>query len=106
MDDFGTGYSGLNYLRKYLFDRIKIDRSFVAEMSSRLDSAGIIRAVFEMAGALNVTTTAEGVESEAQLEQLLMAGCTEAQGYLFGRPQPASELLSLIYRFEENAVAA
>jgi diguanylate cyclase (GGDEF)-like protein len=92
LDDFGTGYSSLSYLRAFPFDKIKIDRSFVAEMTTRSDCAAIVCAVTGLARSLNVTTTAEGVETAEQLELLRAAGCEQAQGYLFGRPCPASEL--------------
>jgi len=92
LDDFGTGYSSLSYLRTFPFDKIKIDRSFVAEMANRSDCAAIVCAVTGLARALNMTITAEGVESENQFELLRAAGCTQVQGYLFGRPCPASEL--------------
>jgi diguanylate cyclase (GGDEF)-like protein/PAS domain S-box-containing protein len=89
MDDFGTGYSSLNYLRRFAFDKIKIDRSFVADLLDGNDMAvGIVAAVVALARTLNVPTVAEGVESEAQLELIRAAGCTEFQGYLFSRPRP------------------
>ncbi len=88
LDDFGTGYSSLNYLRSFPFDKIKIDRSFVNDIDSREDSRAIVRAVTDLARSLNMTTTAEGVEREEQLQQLIAEGCNEAQGFLFGRPQP------------------
>ncbi len=88
LDDFGTGYSSLNYLRSFPFDKIKIDRSFVNDLDTRKDGRAIVRAVTDLAKNLSMTTTAEGVEREEQLAQLIEEGCTEAQGYLFGRPQP------------------
>lgn len=92
LDDFGTGYSSLSYLRTFRFDKIKIDRSFVAEMSSRPDCVAIIRGVAELGERLDITTVAEGVETEEQADLLRAAGCDQMQGYLFGRPKPASEL--------------
>jgi diguanylate cyclase (GGDEF)-like protein len=92
MDDFGTGYSSLGSLRKFPFDRIKIDRSFVSEMSDRSDSLAIVRAVSAIGASLGMATTAEGVETREQFERVKAEGCTEAQGYLFGRPKPASEV--------------
>jgi diguanylate cyclase (GGDEF)-like protein/PAS domain S-box-containing protein len=92
MDDFGTGYSSLSYLRKFPFDKIKIDRSFVRGSSERPDSAVIIRAVVELGAILGIATTAEGVETAEDLQVVLREGCSEAQGYYFGRPRPACEL--------------
>jgi len=105
MDDFGTGYSSLKYLRSFPFDKIKIDRSFVNELGVRLDSAAIVRAVAELGRSLAMTTTAEGVETEAQLAHLKHEGCTEVQGYLFSRPRPAGELASLISTLEKRLAA-
>lgn len=105
MDDFGTGYSSLSYLRRFRFDKIKIDRSFVGELTTRTDCAAIIRALLAMAGDLSITTTAEGVEAEEQLQQLNNDGCIEAQGYLFSKPQPASELRSLLLSLQAKAAA-
>jgi len=103
IDDFGTGYSSLSYLRKFAVDKIKIDRLFVAELTTRPDCAAIIRALLGMAHELGIATTAEGVEEEAQLLRLSNDGCIEAQGYLFSRPRPASELRSLVSRLHERA---
>ena len=92
LDDFGTGYSSLSYLRLFPFDQIKIDRSFVSELSSNADCAAIVSAVASLGRSLHVDTVAEGVETEEQLVLARAAGCTHAQGFLFGRPCPASEL--------------
>ena len=92
LDDFGTGYSSLSYLRLFPFDRIKIDRSFVAELSSNADCAAIVAAVAGLGKSLAIDTVAEGVETAEQLTLVHAAGCTCAQGYLFGRPCRASEL--------------
>ncbi len=83
MDDFGTGYSSLSYLRRFPFDRIKIDQSFVRDINSKRDCGAIIRAVTGLSRELGIATTAEGVETQAQLDALVSAGCTEFQGYLF-----------------------
>ena len=88
MDDFGTGYSSLSYLQSFPFDKIKVDRSFVATLHTAPQSKTIVRSVIEIAASLGMTTTAEGVETEAQCTILRELGCDEAQGYLFGRPQP------------------
>ncbi|HVG51952.1 MAG TPA: EAL domain-containing protein, partial [Xanthobacteraceae bacterium] len=92
LDDFGTGYSSLSYLQRFPFDRIKIDRSFVANLTTRPDCAAIVCAVTGLARSLDIKTTAEGVETEEQLKLLRAAGCTQAQGFLFGHPLPISEL--------------
>ncbi|MFC0407422.1 putative bifunctional diguanylate cyclase/phosphodiesterase [Roseomonas elaeocarpi] len=92
LDDFGTGYSSLSYLRSFAFDKIKIDQSFVREMSRRPDSLAIVNSVAALARTLGMTTTAEGIERPDQLRQVREAGCTQGQGYLLGRPRPASEL--------------
>lgn len=89
MDDFGTGYSSLSYLLSFPFDRIKIDRSFVKQLGQRGPSHAIVRAIVGLARSLGIATTAEGVEDAAELDVLSELGCTEAQGYAFGRPEPA-----------------
>jgi diguanylate cyclase (GGDEF)-like protein len=96
MDDFGTGYSSLSYLRSFPFDKIKIDRSFVHELGSNTDSMAIVRAVTGLGSSLGMTTTGEGVETREELEYLKLQGCTEAQGYYFSRPKPASEVYKMI----------
>ena len=107
MDDFGTGYSSLSYLRSFPFDKIKIDRSFVRELAERPDCLAIIRAIAGLGHSLGIATTAEGVETAEQLEKVRAEGCTEVQGYLFGKPQPASELDALIGReAQKNAAVA
>jgi EAL domain-containing protein (putative c-di-GMP-specific phosphodiesterase class I) len=83
LDDFGTGYSSLSYLQRFPFDRIKIDRSFVNDVTDPDGSSSIVRAVVRLAAARNMETTAEGVETEAQRQRLRALGCTEMQAYLF-----------------------
>ena len=95
MDDFGTGYSSLAYLQKFPFDKIKIDRSFVNELD-RPESIAIIRAVTGLGSSLGMKTTAEGVETEQQLQKLKEEGCTEVQGYLFSKPVPAAQAAQLL----------
>jgi diguanylate cyclase (GGDEF)-like protein/PAS domain S-box-containing protein len=96
MDDFGTGYSSLSYLRSFPFNKIKIDQSFVRDLTETEDSRAIVRAVTGLGQSLGMRVLAEGVETLAQLECLRAAGCEHVQGYLFSRPQPAHALLSLI----------
>ena len=92
LDDFGTGYSSLSYLRMFPFDKIKIDRSFVAEISTRDDCAAIVTAVIGLARSLDMITTAEGVETAEQFELLRIAGCGQMQGYLFDHPRAVSQV--------------
>ncbi|CAH2602453.1 EAL domain-containing protein [Rhodovastum atsumiense] len=98
MDDFGTGTSSLSYLRRFPFDKVKIDRSFTRELEQSRQSHAIVRAVTDMCSALSVVTTAEGVETEAQLQTLCEDGCGEAQGNLFSHPLPAAEIMGLLAR--------
>ena len=98
MDDFGTGYSSLGYLRSFPFDKIKIDRSFISDLPTSQSSAAIVRAVCGLARSFGASTTAEGVETDAQLTQIRAEGCTEVQGFIFGRPLPASEIPALLAR--------
>ena len=96
MDDFGTGYSSLAYLQKFPFDKIKIDRTFVKNLSERPQSIAIVRAVTAMSFSLGMKTTAEGVETEEELRTLKEEGCTEVQGYLFSKPVPAAQAALLL----------
>jgi EAL domain-containing protein (putative c-di-GMP-specific phosphodiesterase class I) len=92
MDDFGTGYSSLSYLRRFPFDKIKIDQSFVQDMANSRQSLAIVQAVANLGATLGMATTAEGVETRDQLEQLRANGCTEVQGYYFSKPRPVEEI--------------
>ena len=96
LDDFGTGYSSLSYLRRFPFDKIKIDRSFVSDIGDAGGSSLIVQAVVNMASACQMSTTAEGVETETQREILRGLGCSEMQGYLFSPAVPASKLHQLL----------
>ena len=95
LDDFGTGYSSLNYLRAFPFDKIKIDRCFVENIDLHSDSQAIVTAVTGLANSLGMTTTAEGVETQEQMDQLRLQGCTEVQGYFFSRPSKVEEFTDL-----------
>lgn len=106
MDDFGTGYSSLSYLRSFPFDKIKIDQSFVRDLADRPDSIAIIRAVAGLGQSFGMTTTAEGVETQEQLDQMRAEGCSEVQGYFYSRPVPASEIAQLLIGFQERTQAA
>ena len=92
MDDFGTGYSSLSYLRQFPFDNIKIDQSFIREMVRSPDCVAIVTSIASLAVSLGMTTTAEGVETAEHLRLARDAGCTEVQGFLFGRPKPVAEV--------------
>jgi EAL domain-containing protein (putative c-di-GMP-specific phosphodiesterase class I) len=97
MDDFGVGYSSLNYLRSFPFDRIKIDRSFVHDLADGNQlSLVIVQVVAHLARVLGVPATAEGVETQLQLELIRAAGCTEFQGNLFSPPRTAAQIAQLL----------
>jgi len=96
MDDFGTGYSSLNYLRRFPFDKVKIDRTFIKDIAEKDGSWSIVQAVVSIAKSRNIVTTAEGVETQEQLDLLRVLGCTEMQGHLFSRPKPAAEIMQLL----------
>ena len=89
---FRTGYSSLSYLRSFPFDKIKIDRSFIQDLSNGAEPLAIVNAVAGLAKCLNMTSTAEGVETQQQMEVLQSIGCTEMQGYLFSHARPANEI--------------
>jgi EAL domain-containing protein (putative c-di-GMP-specific phosphodiesterase class I) len=94
IDDFGTGYSSLAYLTRFPISALKIDRSFVQDMSRDKSAATIVRTIVEMAHSLSFTVIAEGVETEEQARLLQLLRCEQAQGYLFARPMPAAELVT------------
>jgi diguanylate cyclase (GGDEF)-like protein len=106
MDDFGTGYSSLSYLRKFPFDKIKIDRSFIRELDKKSDCRAIICAVTRLASSLGMTTIAEGVETVKQLEILKEEGCHQVQGYLFSTPVSASEIVKMLHPASSRALVA
>jgi EAL domain-containing protein (putative c-di-GMP-specific phosphodiesterase class I) len=89
LDDFGTGFSALSYLHHFPIECLKIDRSFIAGLSTaQPESLAVIRAILALAGTLNIDTIAEGIETEAQRDALIGLGCVSGQGYLFGKPKP------------------
>ena len=106
MDDFGTGYSSLSYLRSFPFDKIKIDRSFVKDLAQRPDCGAIVRAISSLGRSLNITTTAEGVETVDQLDWLRAEGCDQVQGFLFSPARPAAEVEQLLFKFGQRASQA
>jgi diguanylate cyclase (GGDEF)-like protein len=106
MDDFGTGYSSLTYLQCFPFDKIKIDRSFVKDITENTGSLYIVRAVAALANGMGMAATAEGVETREQLDTITAEGCTEMQGYLFSKPLPVHEIERLfLLRREEPDIA-
>jgi diguanylate cyclase (GGDEF)-like protein len=103
MDDFGTGYSSLGYLRRFPFDKIKIDQSFVRNMTDRQDCLAIVRAVIGLGRSLGMAVNAEGVETGDQLDALIAEGCLELQGYYFSKPRPGAEVLEMLRRLGSAA---
>jgi diguanylate cyclase (GGDEF)-like protein len=97
LDDFGTGYSSLSYLQRFPFDKIKIDRCFVNDITEPGGSSGIVQAVVNIAAERHMTTTAEGVETQQQMELLRALGCGEMQGYLFSPAKPAADIRQLLF---------
>jgi EAL domain-containing protein (putative c-di-GMP-specific phosphodiesterase class I) len=106
LDDFGTGYSSLSYLKRFPFDKIKIDRCFVTDIGEPEGSASIVEAVVNIAAARRMTTTAEGVETEQQRELLRALGCSEMQGYLFSAPKPAADVRQLLLAHQSTLATA
>lgn len=104
LDDFGTGYSSLSYLRRFPFDRLKIDKSFVDDVATQSESMEIIRAIVALAEAFGMSTIAEGVESTVQVDKLRELGCDQIQGYLFSPPLPAADVAGLLAGKLERAV--
>ncbi|HLZ02255.1 MAG TPA: PAS-domain containing protein [Bradyrhizobium sp.] len=106
MDDFGVGYSSLGYLRKFPFDKIKIDRSFIGTLGESSGSEAIVRTIASLGANLGMTTTAEGIETAEQLELVRQAGCSEGQGFLFSRPCASTEVFRIIERLNHAARVA
>ncbi len=96
IDDFGTGYSSLSYVKKFPVDRLKIDQSFVRNLTNDPNDAAIVRAIITLGHSLNLDIVAEGVETAEQLARLREEGCDEVQGYYFGRPMPAPDFIALV----------
>jgi EAL domain-containing protein (putative c-di-GMP-specific phosphodiesterase class I) len=96
MDDFGTGYSSLSYLREFPFDKIKIDQTFIRDLTVDAGARAIVRAVVALGKSLGMSTTAEGVETAEQLAELRRQGCGDVQGYLFSKPVPPAEARALV----------
>ncbi|CAH0287873.1 EAL domain-containing protein [Roseomonas sp. CECT 9278] len=106
MDDFGTGYSSLSYLRSFPFDKIKIDRSFVCDVTEDGETAAIVRAIIGLGRSLGMRTTVEGVETQAQFDHLRAEGCDQVQGYLLGRPLAPEAAAALLKDGQPQAAAA
>jgi diguanylate cyclase (GGDEF)-like protein len=106
VDDFGTGYSSMSYLRRFPIDKLKIDRTFINELTSRPDDASIVRAIVSLAHSLKLKVVAEGVETPEQLEFLQSLGCDQYQGYHFSPAVPAAEFAGLIRRGERTSELA
>ena len=106
LDDFGTGYSSLGYLRKFPFDRVKIDKSFIHDLRRSGDATAIVRSVTRLCQALGMATTAEGVETAQQFDGVQANGCTHVQGYLFSRPVPAAEIPALCEKLQRHRITA
>ena len=101
VDDFGTGYSSMSYLRRFPIDKLKIDRSFIADLTTRADDASIVRAIVSLAHGLRLKVVAEGVETLEQLKFLQSVGCDQYQGYHFSEPLPAAEFAELVARWQK-----
>jgi EAL domain-containing protein (putative c-di-GMP-specific phosphodiesterase class I) len=98
LDDFGSGYSSLSYLQKLPFDKLKIDRGFVAALDRSANGGVIIQAIVALGRALGMGVVIEGVETEEQRVLLRLAGCSEMQGYLFARPSPREDIDRLLVK--------
>jgi EAL domain-containing protein (putative c-di-GMP-specific phosphodiesterase class I) len=105
LDDFGTGYSSLSYLQRMPIDAVKLDRSFVSDLTTDAATVSMVKSVLAMAGALNLRVVTEGVETEEQMNILRSLGCEEAQGYLLGRPESAEMALRRVMESPLQPVA-
>ena len=106
MDDFGTGYSSLSYLRRFPFDKIKIDQSFVRHLPDDPDSIAIVQAITGLGAKLGMTITAEGVETQEQRRFIATEGCDQIQGYLISKPVPAGAIREMFGITAGEQVAA
>jgi len=106
LDDFGTGYSSLSYLTRFPIDHLKIDQSFVRNITGNVDGAAIAKAIIAMAHSLGRRVIAEGVETSGQLDYLRQHQCNEIQGFFFSRPLPAEEFAKLMRNNKRLAAAA
>ena len=98
LDDFGTGYASLSYLQEYPFDFIKVDKSFISNIESDRTQYAIVKAILDLAAALDMQVVAEGIETEAQRDRLLAMGCQYGQGYWFGKPVPAEVATDMLIK--------
>jgi EAL domain-containing protein (putative c-di-GMP-specific phosphodiesterase class I) len=108
LDDFGTGYSSLYHLRELHFDKLKIDKSYVAKLVDDVERAKLVDAIIQLGGSLSLQTTAEGIETDSDFDWLANKGCTYGQGFLFGRPMPkdaAEQFLEALEHSEKPAAS-
>jgi EAL domain-containing protein (putative c-di-GMP-specific phosphodiesterase class I) len=103
IDDFGTGYSSMTYLQSFVFDKLKIDRRFVSDIDSNEKTSAIINAIVQLGTTIGISTTAEGVETQSQLEAVISHGCSEVQGFLLCAPMPVSETEAFIQKARSRA---
>jgi EAL domain-containing protein (putative c-di-GMP-specific phosphodiesterase class I) len=106
LEDFGARYSSLSYLRSFSFDKIKVDRAYVSDVTQRNDCVVIVQAIISIAGALGMMTTAEGVETADQRQFLSALGCDEMQGYLFSAPISVEQIPELVTKWSVASLAA
>ncbi len=104
LDDFGTGYSSLSYLRSFPFDKVKVDRAFIRDLTTSRDARAIVHAILGLCAELGITTLAEGIEHQAQVDALLAEGCRDGQGFLFGHATPAGLLAPFLDLCPTNPV--
>jgi EAL domain-containing protein (putative c-di-GMP-specific phosphodiesterase class I) len=103
IDDFGTGYSSLSYLKRFDVDKLKVDQSFVRDLTSNPNDAAIVQAIIQMGHSLNLRVIAEGVEDAEVLDRLRTLGCDEVQGYHFAKPMTAEEFVRYVRRDRGDA---